>query len=70
MRNVGALISVTLMRERLGLTGGGGARLPQVSPHGGLFSDAVSRVVRLLVRTCVKSGGRLHQDTHRVAAEP
>lgn len=35
-----------------------------------LFSDVVSRVVRPLVRMCVVSGGRLHQDTYTVAAEP
>lgn len=37
-----------------------------------LFSDVFGRVVRPLVRMCVVCGewGRLHQDTHRVAAEP
>lgn len=33
------------------------------------FSDAVSHVTQLLVWMCVVSGG-LHQDTHRVAADP
>lgn len=72
MRNVGALISVTSTRER-----GRAWQVEAVLVRSrsvlmeGLFSDVFGRVVRPLVRTCVVSGGRrLHQDTHRVAAEP
>lgn len=75
MRNVGALISVTSTREREV----GPGRWRRCLSAAGQSSWRVCSQMSLAVLSgrswgrvwCVVSGGRrLHQDTHRVAAEP